>query len=233
MMRVVIFILVLLPNILFSQIEVIKVSKQPNVFDSCCGEVISCCYWPKYVESSWYGNPDVTNLTNDQTSNVWFSTTLGPRIFYTNISENQRIFRGDTITLFSGGGRTYKWNTGETTRVIKVSPTTTTTYSVTMEDDIEYSPDRIVTLSVTVFVEDAPVGEFEINVGNDFLICKGESITLSPKYQSETAQYNWSNGETTQTITVTPNMSQTFSVTITEGQNKKTDNILIIVSDCN
>ena len=157
LMRVVIFILLLIPIFTYGQIEVIEVAPQPNVFESCCGEVIQGARWPRYNPSSWYGQPYVGGLSNSQTSNVWFSTVVGPRIFYTNISENQRIFRGDSIHIIAGGGRTYRWNTGETSRIIKVSPQETTTYSVTIEDDIEHDPTRTVVLSTTVHVEDAPL----------------------------------------------------------------------------
>ena len=226
-MRVILFILLLLPFIGFSQIEVIEISKQPNVFESCCGEVIRED-WPQYVEDSWYGNPNVQGLSVSQTSNIWFSTVVGTRMFYTNISENQRIFRGDTIALIAGGGTTYEWNTGETTRTIKVSPQQTTTYSVTIEDDIEYSPERTVTLYTTVHVEDAPLERLSANIGNDYTICEGTQIKLQPTYISPNATYRWSTNDTTSSITVTPNTSQTYWVEITEFGITKKDEILII-----
>ena len=232
-MRVVIFILLLLPIFTYSQITVIKVAKQPDVFQSCCGEVIKGARWPRLNVDSWYGNPNVKGLSHSQTSNVWNTTVVGPRIFYTNISEPQRIFRGDSIHVIAGGGRTYKWNNGETSRVIKVSPQETTTYSVTIEDDIEHDPTRTITLSTTVYVEDVPLERMGVNIGNDYTICMGESIQLQPTYDSPNATYEWNTGDTTRIIEVTPSTSQTYSFKITEFGITKTDRILIIVTNCN
>ena len=69
LMRVVIFILLLIPIFTYGQIEVIEVAPQPNVFESCCGEVIQGARWPRYNPSSWYGQPYVGGLSNSQTSN--------------------------------------------------------------------------------------------------------------------------------------------------------------------
>ncbi len=44
---------------------------------------------------------------------------------------NQTITEGESATLTASGGDSYVWNTGETTKSIVVSPTATTTYTVT------------------------------------------------------------------------------------------------------
>lgn len=231
-MRVVLFILFLLPIITYSQITVIEIADQPDIYESCCGEVIEGGRFPRYNPSSWYGNPDVTGLSNSQTSNIWFSTEYGPRTFYTNISEPQRIFRGDSIHVIAGGGKVYEWDNGETTRVIKVSPQETTQYSVTIKDDMEYDPSRVVTLYTTVYVEDAPLERMSVNIGDDYTICSGQTIKLIPTYESVNATYKWSTGDTTREIEVTPSSSQTYFLEITEFGITKSDRILIIVNDC-
>lgn len=48
---------------------------------------------------------------------------------------------------------------------------------------------------------------------SDEIICKGESITLTAVGES----FDWSNGESTATITVSPDETTTYSVTITDG----------------
>ena len=50
---------------------------------------------------------------------------------------------GESQTLTASGGANYLWNTGDTSNTLLVSPTTTTTYSVTVTDtngctDIDY-----------------------------------------------------------------------------------------------
>ena len=65
------------------------------------------------------------------------------------------ICAGDTTSLFASGGLTYQWSTGETTGIIHVKPTATTTYSVTVSDGCGSS-----STSMTVTVLTTPVADF-------------------------------------------------------------------------
>jgi hypothetical protein len=47
------------------------------------------------------------------------------------VSGSQNIYPGQTTTLTVSGASTYSWNTGATTAVVALSPTTTTVYTVT------------------------------------------------------------------------------------------------------
>lgn len=214
-----------LPMILTAQISVIKVTKQRDMFT----EKVIECGWPKYEKTSWYGHPYVNGLTNEQISAIWFGAKYGPRTFYTNISENQRIQRGDSILLISGGGATYRWDTGDTTRIIKVAPTDTKTYSVTITDD-----NRSATLSTTVFVEDRVTKpQTTANIGNDKTICEGDNIQLTSDYiGTGNETYKWSTNATTKSITITPGLTQEYWVEITDGTKVIKDYILITVVDC-
>ncbi|MDG5491649.1 T9SS type A sorting domain-containing protein [Psychroserpens sp. SPM9] len=136
-----------------------------------------------------------------------------------NAGADTEICTGDTITLTATGGTTYVWNTGETTASIDVSPTTTTTYTVTafsisgtnFEDD-----------SVTVTVNDIPTA----NAGNDTEICFGNSTTLTA---TGGTSYLWSTGETTASITVAPNETTTYSVEVFENNCSSSDEVLVNV----
>ena len=72
-----------------------------------------------------------------------------------NAGEDVTICEGESVTLTASGGGTYSWSTGATTASITVSPSTTTTYSVTVKDgDCEDSDYVKVTVADTVKVGD-------------------------------------------------------------------------------
>ncbi|MFN7833678.1 MAG: HYR domain-containing protein, partial [Bacteroidota bacterium] len=90
---------------------------------------------------------------------------------------------------------------------------TTVTYTVT--DAVGNTSTCSGTVTVTVL--QATVGTTD-NSGaqlNDGIVCTGLKATLTSV--STGTAYNWSNGETTQSITVTPAGSETYKVTVTLG----------------
>ncbi|MBC3846230.1 Ig-like domain-containing protein [Winogradskyella echinorum] len=118
-----------------------------------------------------------------------------------NAGEDQTICEGETITLTASGGTSYLWSTGETTESIEVTPLVETTYSVEVISNDCSSAD-----SVIVFVNEAP----DITVTEDSAIVEGNSITLSA---SGGDNYEWSTGETSESINVTPTSTTTYTVT--------------------
>ena len=132
--------------------------------------------------------------------------------------EDQTICEGDSTTLIATGGTDYLWNTGETTASITVSPTTTTTYSVTVSDGANSDTD-----DVTVFVNPLPIA----NAGIDQTICEGESVTLTA---SGGDSYVWSTGETTASITVSPTATTNYSVVVTQNGCEDTDDVQVIIN---
>ncbi|MBU2930126.1 Ig-like domain-containing protein, partial [Winogradskyella psychrotolerans] len=115
---------------------------------------------------------------------------------------DESICSGETITLSASGGSNYIWNTGYLGSELTVSPTETTTYTVTVENEFGYSD----TDDVTVFVNDLP----NISINEDLFVLNGNSVTLTATGGNT---YSWSTGESTSEITVSPDVTTTYTVT--------------------
>jgi hypothetical protein len=135
-----------------------------------------------------------------------------------NAGADQTICAGETISLTATGGSSYLWNTGATSPSISVSPNNTATYSVTVTQNGCTDTDDVV-----VTVNPSPTA----NAGNDVSILEGESTTLSA---SGGDIYLWSTGETTQSITVTPNTTTTYSATAFIGSCEDADDVIVTVN---
>ena len=134
-----------------------------------------------------------------------------------NAGTDVTICEGDTTTLTASGGDTYLWNTGATTASINVSPSSTTIYSVTVATNDCSSND-----DVEVMVNPMP----NANAGVDVGICNGDSTILTA---SGGGTYLWSTGETTATITVSPNSTTLYSVVVTNNGCSDSDDVTVIV----
>jgi hypothetical protein len=107
-----------------------------------------------------------------------------------------------------GGGTSYLWSTGATTSFINISPTTTTTYSLTVTN-----PNGCVaTASKTVVVYQPPI----VSISGTSSICAGNFATLTA---SGGGYYSWSTGETTASITISPTSTTQYTLTVTNGFN--------------
>ncbi|TPV33374.1 T9SS type A sorting domain-containing protein [Paucihalobacter ruber] len=142
-----------------------------------------------------------------------------PEALQASAGDDQQICEGESATLTATGGTGYLWSTGETTATITVSPEETTTYMVTVTDDYEQSD----TAEVTVTVNPIPTA----NAGEDQSICAGDSVTLTA---SGGSSYLWSNGTTTQSITVTPNQTTTYTVEVTENGCSSSDEVTVTIN---
>ncbi|MCW3125001.1 MAG: hypothetical protein JWO03_659 [Bacteroidetes bacterium] len=137
------------------------------------------------------------------------------------------VCSGSSTTLTatpSVGGGTYLWTPGgQTTQSITVSPASTSVYVVTYTK----SGCQVARDSVTVTVATAPT----VSV-RDTATCAGASVTLTATPSAVGGTYLWSpGGQTTQSISVSPATSTTYSVTYTiSGCTAATDTARITVS---
>jgi len=131
------------------------------------------------------------------------------------VSDNVVICKGVNATLIASGGTSYSWSSGVTTASITVSPTLTTTYTVTIN-----IPNCTVTDNVVVNVLLS-----ELNLENK-TICEGESYTINA---TGGTSYTWSNGNTTASTTVSPTLTTTYVVTAYMYDCSATDQMVITV----
>ena len=119
---------------------------------------------------------------------------------------------GTGLQLNGSGGNTYSWSpaTGLSNASIAnpiATPSVTTNYTLIVNNGCNSLPSAPVT--VTVF-QQPPAATIAANGPTTF--CQGNSVVLS---SSASANYLWSNGATTQSITV--NASGNYSVTVTDA----------------
>ena len=132
-----------------------------------------------------------------------------------SITPNQTICSGDQVTLVAspGSGVTYSWSDGSTnlgsTMSITVNPTSTTTYTCTLNDGL-CSND----VSTTVTVNQTPT----TTVSGDMDICDGESATLTG---AGGTTYFWAHdGSSNASVTVSPTLANspaTYTVVAYNG----------------
>lgn len=108
------------------------------------------------------------------------------------------------LSLDAGAGATsYSWSTGDSSQTILASNSGTYTVTVTSNGCSTSDSASIQVLSVPA-----------VNLGSDQLLCDGASATLDAG-SNPGGSYQWSNGDTTQTISVTA--AGTYSVIATSA----------------
>ena len=147
----------------------------------------------------------VSNSCGDATDQITIDVNPLPTI---SASNDQEICEGESVQLSASGIGQLEWSPGgETSEDISVAPNSTTVYTVTSTNNCGQ-----VSEDVEVTVNPLP----NADAGADQEICVGESVTLTA---SGGGNYIWDNLETTQSISVTPSSTQTYSVTVSSAEN--------------
>lgn len=120
------------------------------------------------------------------------------------------ICSGNSTALLASGGTTYAWSpsTGLSDASISnpiADPAVTTTYIVTVTNANNCSA----TDDVIVIINALPTA----NAGTDTTICEGNTILLSA---SGGDIYSWNTGDSTSSFSVSPSISSTYIVTVTD-----------------
>ena len=137
---------------------------------------------------------------------------------YANAGADVIICRGDTATLNSTGGSNYLWNNGQTNSIIKVAPTETTTYYLTVSNQSCVKTDAAVVV----------VNSVNAYAGEDTTICSGQVATL---YADGGNNYIWSNGSKMQTINVRPTNTTEYIVTVSNNLCSSKDTVRVVIDN--
>jgi|GEM_PF-554398 gliding motility-associated-like protein len=133
------------------------------------------------------------------------------------ISGTSPICAGNSTTLSASGGTIYTWNTGASASSIIVTPLSTTTYSVNISNG-----SCVKDTTIIIMVNPSPT----VTIISTSPICKGSSTTLTA---GGGTSYSWNNGETTSSITVSPTITTTYSINISNGSCAKDTSLVIAV----
>lgn len=142
----------------------------------------------------------VTVTNSGCSSSAVASVTVGSSIVPV-ITGTTTICNGASTILSTSGGGTYLWNDGTTNTSITVSPITPTSYSVTVTNG---SCSGTASVQVTVINNPTPL------ISGNNSVCTGTGTTLTA---SGGGTYAWDNGATTTSITVSPAVQTTYTVT--------------------
>ncbi len=181
----------------------------------------------------WSTGETTASITVNPTETTTYTVTstlgtcsLSDEVIVT-VESTPTVTLGDDITICSGeevvltaqGTGNFLWSTGETTPSITVIPDSTTTYSVTASSCNTSVTDEII-VNVTP--------EIVLDAGNDVTICAGESVTLTA---TGSGNFLWSTGETTPSITVSPTVITSYTVTSSIGNCSLSDEVIVSVDE--
>ncbi len=127
------------------------------------------------------------------------------------------VCKGDPAHLSASGGVQYLWDSGHHTKDVLIIPATDTIYYVTVTDNQGCKGED----SIRINLLPLPIAE----AGEDQYICPKSSAILTA---SGGANYAWSTGDNTQSITVFPPASAIYQVSITDTNGCKNSDSLII-----
>ncbi len=149
----------------------------------------------------------VTDQGQTCTGSVDIQITVNPPPDVEALATQSNICEGDTTEIYAINADSFVWNDMSTANPRLVSPSVTTTYTVTGYDAIGCSN----TASITVNV--IPIPDITFNP-SDPSICNGETATITATGANF---YMWSNATTSNPLVVSPESTTTYQVTGTDN----------------
>jgi hypothetical protein len=152
-----------------------------------------------YSVTVTYANGCTSSASQTVTVNTAPSTTISP-------SGPTTFCTGGSVSLTASSGTSYAWSEGSTTQAITVSTTGNYTVTVTYANGCTSSATQSVTVN--------PAPSTAITPSGATTFCSGNSVMLTA---TSGTGYAWSNGGTTQSITVSTSGLYTVTVTYANG----------------
>ncbi|HRI27641.1 MAG TPA: T9SS type A sorting domain-containing protein, partial [Chitinophagales bacterium] len=215
---------------------IVNVATPPNIpaASVCLGSSVTLNAGPGYLSYQWSNGFNTQSIQVSPTVNTSYSVTVND-VFgcsatsLVQVSVNTvapptlspvSICLGSPATLNAGAGYVaYLWSTDLSGQAIVVSPTTNTSYTVTVTGL------QGCTASAAAAVTVLPLPS--ANAGADQTICFGQTTTL---FASGGSSYLWSNGQIGSTISVNPVNTASYTVTVTDANNcKSVDEVTVSV----
>jgi len=168
-----------------------------NTYTWNTGAITSAIFVTPSVTTTYSVNGTFNNCINSETVTV----IVNPNPTVTAVSGTSLLCAGQSATLTAGGASTYSWNTGSVNPSIIVTPTITTTYTLTGTDINGCQNSTILTQSVSSCTEVIPITLIKnifINIspnpnnGEFNLVFSGISENLSLKIYSSIGQLIYS-----------------------------------------
>jgi len=122
------------------------------------------------------------------------------------------ICYGDSLSIYSSTavtGLSYNWSNGSTNPSISISPSQSTTYSLSVVDSIGCADTGIANVTVV------PLPTV-IASATSYHICAQDTISISVNTQASSSTINWSNGMATNSFSVSLSKDSSFMVTVTD-----------------
>ena len=145
-----------------------------------------------------------------------------------NLGNDTTACANEPVTLDAGNpGSNYLWSTGATTQTIDASGEGETMYWVEVTNEFGCSQQDTVYIDFAA----APV----VDLGNDTIVCQNGTITINAGNTG--SSYQWSTGQTTQSVTLNasdfPIGMQTITVEVTNGTGcMSSADKLVEIRDC-
>ncbi|MEI7597158.1 MAG: T9SS type A sorting domain-containing protein [Bacteroidota bacterium] len=160
-----------------------------------------------------------TNSCGTASDNVVVSIIPTPTV---NAGNDATVCTGQSVNLLASGSdvATYNWAGQPAGASYTVTPSSTTTYTVSGTNSCGSASDNVVITVSTVAT---------VNAGNDVTICSNESAILTAAGGANTT-YLWSNQQSGASITVNPTSTTTYTVAASSTCGTASDNVVVTVN---
>ena len=157
-----------------------------------------------------------------------------PKISLASSNGNVPVCPGDSVSLTMSydaslgvSPMSYQWSTGDTLAIDTVAPLQTRTYSLTVTFENGCTQHDTVQVKVTDLQLPTITGmDTDLDIDS---ICLGDSYVLTATHPTSN-NFHWNTGQTTSTITITPQVTKEYVVSATmEGNCIVTDTFTVVV----